>query len=82
MPSGNSQLARNVAGKTLAAAVYTVTIVLVLYVTRIYLAYPQTDDPYVRANIVGIAPHISGPIVDMPIRDNQRVTKRRSALHC
>jgi membrane fusion protein, multidrug efflux system len=75
MAAGGTHLARNVAGKILAAAVYAVTIALALYVTRIYLAYPQTDDAYVRANTVGIAPHISGPIVELPIRDNQRVKK-------
>ena len=75
MASGGTQLARNLAGKILAAAVYAVTILLALYVTRIYLAYPQTDDAYVRADIVGIAPHISGPIIDLPIRDNQHVKK-------
>src|ERR1700682_2696712 len=75
MASGGTQLARNIAGKIIAAAVYAVTILLALYVTRIYLAYPQTDDAYVRADTVGIAPHISGPIIDLPIRDNQHVTK-------
>ena len=75
MPSGDAQIARNIAGKILAAAVYVVTILLALYVTRIYLMFPQTDDAYVRANIVGIAPHVSGPILDLPIRDNQHVKK-------
>lgn len=75
MASGGTQLARNIAAKILAAAVYAVTILLALYVTRIYLAYPQTDDAYVRADTVGIAPHTSGPITDLPIRDNQHVKK-------
>jgi multidrug efflux system membrane fusion protein len=75
MASGGTQFARNIAGKILAAAVYAVTILLALYVTRIYLAYPQTDDAYVRADTVGIAPHISGPIIELPIRDNQHVKK-------
>src|SRR5260370_2300628 len=75
MASGGAQLGRNIAGKILAAAVYAVTILLAIYVTRIYLAYPQTDDAYVRADTVGIAPHISGPIIDLPIRDNQHVKK-------
>jgi membrane fusion protein, multidrug efflux system len=75
MASGGAQLGRNIAGKILAAAVYAVTILLAIYVTRVYLEYPQTDDAYVRADTVGIAPHISGPIVELPIRDNQRVKK-------
>jgi len=75
MASGGKQLGRSIAGKIVAAAVYAVTILLALYVTRIYLAYPQTDDAYVRADTVGIAPHISGPIIELPIRDNQHVKK-------
>ena len=64
-----------IAGAVFAAAVYAATILLAIYVTRIYLLFPQTDDAYVRANTVGIAPHISGPIVELPIRDNQQVKK-------
>src|SRR6201998_2566370 len=75
MSLSGAQWSRNVAGKILAASVYAVTILLALYVTRIYFAYPQTDDAYVRADTVGIAPHISGPIIDLPIRDNQYVKK-------
>src|SRR5580692_11686407 len=75
MASGDPQLARKVTGKILAAAVHSATILLALYVTRVYLAYPQTDDAYVRADTVGIAPHISGPIIDLPIRDNQHVKR-------
>jgi multidrug efflux system membrane fusion protein len=36
---------------------------------------PRTDDAYVRANVIGIAPHVSGPIVELPIVDNQPVSK-------
>ena len=46
MASGGAQLGRNIAGKILVAAVYAVTILLAIYVTRIYLDYPQTDDAY------------------------------------
>jgi len=44
-----------------------------LYVSRLYYLYPRTDDAYVRANVIGVAPHVSGPIVEMPIQDNQQV---------
>jgi membrane fusion protein, multidrug efflux system len=36
---------------------------------------PETDDATVRANFVGIAPKVSGHIVDLPVRDNQQVTQ-------
>src|SRR5271156_5646826 len=61
--------------RALAAAVYVVTIALAIYITRIFFLFPQTDDAYVRANTVGIAPHVSGPITELPIRDNQHVKK-------
>jgi len=35
--------------------------------------FPETDDATVRANFVGIAPKVSGHIVELPIRDNQQV---------
>src|SRR5215831_19316092 len=65
----------HMAGIILAAAVYVTTVLLAIYITRIYFLFPQTDDAYVRANTVGIAPHVSGPIVELPIRDNQHVKK-------
>ena len=34
---------------------------------------PWTRDCQVRANIVGIAPRVSGPIINIPVRDNQEV---------
>src|ERR1700737_919964 len=38
-----------------------------------YLQTPWTRDGQVRANIVGIAPRVSGPIVRVAVRDNQPV---------
>jgi membrane fusion protein, multidrug efflux system len=50
-------------------------IALSILVSRLYYVYPRTDDAYVRANVVGIAAHVSGPIVQMPIVDNQHVNQ-------
>ena len=36
---------------------------------------PWTRDGQVRANIVGIAPRVSGPIIHVGVRDNQEVKK-------
>ncbi len=38
-----------------------------------YTNYPWTRDSQVRANIVGIAPRVSGPIVRVAVIDNQQV---------
>src|ERR1700756_4988162 len=38
-----------------------------------YVENPWTRDGQVRANIVGIAPRVSGPIIRVAVRDNQEV---------
>jgi multidrug resistance efflux pump len=40
-----------------------------------YVENPWTRDGQVRANIVGIAPRVSGPIIQVAVRDNQPVRK-------
>jgi multidrug efflux system membrane fusion protein len=64
-----------VAGRIVGLAIVVGAIVVGLYVLRLYYLYPRTDDAYVRANVVGIAPHVSGPIVELPIHDNQHIAK-------
>ncbi|HVN64866.1 MAG TPA: biotin/lipoyl-binding protein [Candidatus Binataceae bacterium] len=66
-------MARRVIGRTLGILIVLAALVLGAYVTRLYYIYPRTDDAYVRANVVGIAAHVSGPIIQMPIQDNQHV---------
>jgi membrane fusion protein, multidrug efflux system len=62
-----------IAGRAIGALIVLGAIVLSVYVTRLYYEYPRTDDAYVHANIVGIAPHVSGPITELPVEDNQHV---------
>src|SRR5271168_2279962 len=66
-------IGRIVAGRLLGVLIVAGALVSAAWVTRLYYIYPRTDDAYVRANIVVVAPHVSGPIVDLPIRDNQHV---------
>jgi membrane fusion protein, multidrug efflux system len=61
------------AGQLLSAIIVIAAIVLGVFVTHQYYRYPRTDDAYVRANVVGIAPHVSGPIIELPVIDNQHV---------
>jgi len=42
---------------------------------REYLLYPWTRDGHVRAQIIKITPRVGGPIVALPVQDNQAVTK-------
>ena len=38
-----------------------------------YIANPWTRDGQVRANVIQVAPRVSGPLVKLPIKDNQLV---------
>jgi len=71
--SGVNPGARRVAGRLLGgfiiAGAAVATIVTLLQLSTL----PQTDDATVRANVVGIAPQVSGHIVDLRVRDNQQV---------
>src|SRR5438093_12796157 len=65
--------ARRIVGRLLgtlivAGAAVAVVVTLLQWQTR-----PQTDDATVRANFVGIAPQVSGHIVELRVRDNQEV---------
>ncbi len=57
----------------LGAGIVLGAIVTSLWVWMLTYRHPRTDDAAVRANVVGIAPHVSGPIVELPVVDNQRV---------
>jgi membrane fusion protein, multidrug efflux system len=66
-------LAARIAGRIVGSLIVAGAIVLGIYVTRLYYVYPRTDDAYVRPNVVGVAPHVSGPITELPVQDNQHV---------
>jgi membrane fusion protein, multidrug efflux system len=66
---------RKLSARTLFALVILADLALGLYVLRTYYTHPRTDDAYVRANTVGVAPQVSGTIVALPVRDNQHVKK-------
>src|SRR5262245_34979442 len=48
-------------------------IVAGVFVARVTYREPRTDDALVRANVVGIAPHVSGPLTALNVVDNQQV---------
>jgi membrane fusion protein, multidrug efflux system len=39
------------------------------------IAFPRTDDAEVSANFIGIAPLVEGPVVELPVHDNELVKK-------
>jgi multidrug resistance efflux pump len=60
-------------GRAIKWAIVLSAIVLALIVYYFHETYPRTDDASVTANIVGIAPRISGPIIKIAVTDNQFV---------
>jgi multidrug resistance efflux pump len=40
-----------------------------------YVEHPWTRDGQVRANVVGVAPRVSGPLIRVAVEDNQQVKK-------
>lgn len=66
-------LALKLLGRTLGVLIVVGAAVTSVYVYRLNFVHPRTDDAAVRANIVGIAPHVAGPIVELNVVDNQSV---------
>jgi multidrug efflux system membrane fusion protein len=64
---------RKTIGKSLGLAIVLGAIVISLVAVWVYVHRPQTDDATVRANFIGIAPHASGHIVQLFVKDNQTV---------
>ncbi|HXI54052.1 MAG TPA: biotin/lipoyl-binding protein, partial [Candidatus Saccharimonadales bacterium] len=69
---GNS---RKLVGRWLGVGIVATTAVLGLIVLYKTTHHPRTDDATVLANYIGIAPQVEGPLVRLPIQDNQFVRK-------
>ena len=59
----------------LTGAVVLIAVALALFKYWVYVMNPWTRDGQVRAEVIQITPRVSAPIVDLPIKDNQRVKK-------
>src|SRR6266436_5192331 len=68
-------LARLGLGRARGVSIVVVAVLAGLYAYRLTFVQPRTDDAAVRANVVGIAPQVSGPIVDLRVVDNQHVSQ-------
>jgi membrane fusion protein, multidrug efflux system len=62
-------------GRLIGLAIIITGVAVTVMVARINIATPRTDDAYVSANMIGIAPHVEGPIVKLNVVDNQPVEK-------
>ncbi len=66
---------RKLVGRWLSLAIVAGAAVLGLTVLFKTTRHPRTDDATVLANYIGIAPQVEGPLVRLPIQDNQFVRK-------
>lgn len=60
-------------GLAVSLGAFVAAAISLLSVWDIVQRYPRTDDAYIRANTIGMAPRVFGQIVALPIRDNQYV---------
>lgn len=60
-------------GRLIGTLIVLSALVSGIIVWRINYQHPRTNDAMVRANIVGIAPEVSGRIVELHVEDNQYV---------
>src|SRR5262245_32812036 len=61
--------------KIVSLIVVVSAVVITLYVWGIIERHPRTDDAAARANVVGIAPRVSGQTIKLNVQDNQAVKK-------
>lgn len=66
---------RNIIGFIATAIVFVVAILIGRALWVHYMDEPWTRDGRVRAEVVNIAPDVSGAVVELPVRDNQLVHK-------
>src|SRR5438105_15097056 len=59
--------------KIVSLIIVVSAVIITLYVWGIIERHPRTDDATARANVVGIAPRVSGQIIKLNVQDNQAV---------
>jgi multidrug efflux system membrane fusion protein len=69
----NSKKSKPVSGLTIGVGMLVLAFILSLAAWNFNELHPRTDDAVARANVIGIAPRVSGPIIKIYVRDNQFV---------
>jgi multidrug efflux system membrane fusion protein len=64
---------RALAGRAIGVAILVGGAATIVLAAEISHRRPLTDDASVRANLIGIAPHVSGPLTELRVVDNQEV---------
>ena len=60
-------------GRVLGGGILLGAAVMGWHISQVNFRFPRTDDATVMANVVGIAPHVSGALVTLNVVDNQEV---------
>lgn len=60
-------------GRIVSLAIMAAALIMGLIVVYITTLYPRTDDAEVFANFIGIAPQVDGPLISLPVQDNEFV---------
>jgi RND family efflux transporter MFP subunit len=66
---------RNILGFIATLAIFVVAVLIGRALWVHYMDEPWTRDGRVRAEVINIAPDVSGAVVELPVRDNQFVKK-------
>ena len=75
VPEENNSQRSKLVGRWLSLGIVASATVLGLTVLYKTDYHPRTDDATVLAYYIGIAPQVEGPLVRLPIQDNQFVRK-------
>jgi multidrug resistance efflux pump len=70
---GRTALPLRILGRLIGLAIIIAGVATAVIVARTSSGNPRTDDAYVSANVIGIAPHVQGPLVQLNVVDNQPV---------
>ena len=60
-------------GKVISAGIVLAAVITGILVLEDNAQDPRTDDAEVFANFIGIAPVVEGPVIQLPVKDNQAV---------
>jgi multidrug resistance efflux pump len=71
--NGEAPWPRRILGGLIGVAIIVTGIAAAVMAARTSTGNPRTDDAYVSANVIGIAPHVEGPLVQLNVVDNQPV---------
>ena len=72
-PSAQERKKPALLGWLLVGAVVLIAAIVSLLAVLRSVTHPRTDDAEVFANYIGMAPQVDGPIMDLPIQDNEFV---------